>query len=366
MMGYVTLAQPQSGTNEDHRRAARIRKVRPVAFSTTGVEGDTCRRTVTANVSRGGMLLVSRQDRFPPAGSALTLMPYEPKSSGESIGHISIPGRIVYTRFSPRTKLRFAGLKFEVELNEDAARSIGVDGAPDAVAHTLQALERVEAIADETAYGVELVPAIHRTDGDVASLRRQLDEACTEFFHATGVFLRTWGEQRLRATIAERHALSLAKGAAGIRGLKAEWLAFEQEIPALVDAQLNRDSLWPHRMVMSGRSSMNDCGVWFYDFDRDRPPVRILAELRKLAGFVGRLSIRHGFEDIVEGGDWAPVMQEQGLVTFTGKFAMSDAICAPLKRAGALEEDFRRLVQKEEEADESALRAKALRLWDLA
>ena len=91
-----------------------------------------------------------------------------------------------------------------------------------------------------------------------------------------------------------------------------------------------------------------------------------MAELRKLAGFVGRLSIRHGFEDIVEGGDWAPIVHERALVSFTGKLAISDEMCAPLKRAAALEEEFRRLLAQEDEAGESAQRAKALRLWDLA
>jgi hypothetical protein len=293
-------------------------------------------------------------------------MPYDAEAADESIGHVSIPGRIVYTRFSPRTNLRFAGLKFEAALNEHAARSIGVDDAPDAVAHTFQALERVEAIADQRSPNIKVVPVMPGSDRGLRSLRRQLDEACMEFFHATENFLRTWGEERLRATIAERHALTLAKGAAGIRGLKAEWLAFGQEIPALVDAQLNRDSLWPHRAQNVTRLVENGDDVWFYDFDRDRPPARILAELRKLAGFVGRLSIRHGFEDVLESGDWAPLAHEQGLVTFTGKFAVSDGMCAPLKRAGAIEEDFRRLLREEDEAGESAQRAKALKLWDLA
>lgn len=358
----LDLRQPES--TEDHRRAARIRKVRPVAFASAGSEGDASRRTVTANVSRGGMLLVSRKDRFPPAGVAVTVMPYDEQLPLGAGWPVAIPGRVVYTRFSPRTNLRFAGLKFETELSENAARSIGMDGAPDAVAHTLQALERVEALADEAASAAPHAATGKSIDRDLNTVRRKMDEACADFFVATELFMRSWGETRLRETIAKRHALALAKGATGLRAMKDEWRALEQGMPALVDAQLNRDSLWPHRAETARRKA--DAEVWFYDIERDRPPARIMNELRKLAGFIGRVIIRHGFEDIGTRGEWTPIAHERALVFFSGKFAVSDAMCDSLKRAAALEIQYRQLCKRSETASDEAMQAQALSLWERA
>ncbi len=366
-MGQITTAPVDVQSHEELRRAVRIRKVRPVAFAAPGNESDTFRRTVSANVSRGGMLLVSRKDRFPPAGSALTIMPYSADTQGGASGWSAIPGRIVYTRFSPRTELRFAGLKFETELSEIAARSIGLDGAPDAVAHTLQALERVEALADDLAeIDLSTTPTAESIGREVMAVRRKMDDACTEFFHATESFLRTWGEKRLRDTIARRHALALAKGGAGIRALKDEWRALEDGIPALVDAQLNRDSLWPHRQVSATNLDVDRRDTWFYDSDRDQPPARIMEELRKLAGFIGRIIVRHGFEDISDGGEWSATAHEGALVCFSGPFAISDAMRAALARATTLEEEYRQLLARSAQADEESMRAKALNLWELA
>jgi hypothetical protein len=366
-MGQITFAPAEVQSYEEQRRAVRIRKVLPVAFASPGGAGDTFRRTVTANVSRGGMLLVSRKDRFPPAGSALTIMPFNAVANEGAIAPAAIPGRVVYTRFSPRTDLRFAGLKFEIELGDEAARSIGLDGAPDAVARTLQALERVEALAEELAVeALATPPTAESIARESIAVRRKMDEACTEFFHATESFLRIWGEKRLRDTVARRHALSLAKGAAGIRALKDEWRSLEQGIPALVDAQLNRDSLWPHRSADAANPDTASGEVWFYDLERDRPPARIMEELRKLAGFIGRIIIRHGFEDISDGGEWSAIAHERALVSFTGPFTISDAMRAPLVCAAALEDEYRQLVKRTAEAGTQAMRTKALDLWEYA
>lgn len=185
-----------------------------------------------------------------------------------------------------------------------------------------------------------------------------------EFFYASERFLRTWGETRLRETMENRHALALAKGVNGLRPLKQEWRALEQGLPALVDAQLNRDSLWPHRMDASARSALTE--HWYYDIERDRPPARIMNELRKLAGFIGRLIIRHGFEDIAERGDWTPIAHERALVFFAGRLGISDPMCEALKRAATLEIEYGQLLVRAEEADDNALRAKALLLWESA
>ncbi len=368
-MDQVVADPPLAEIIEDHRRAARMRKVRPVAFAPAGRETDAARRTVTANISRGGMLLVSRKDRFPPAGSALTIMPYDPETRTDSSAAISIPGRIVYTRFSPRTELRFAGLKFESDLSDSDARSIGLDGAPDAVARTLQALEKVEALADAselTVMGPASAPTAQSIERELRALRERMDAACAEFFLATERYLAAWGEKRLRDTISERHALARAKGVAGLRGLKEEWRSLKEGLPALIDAQLNRDSIWPHRALVTARSAVEANDVWFYNTERDQPPQRIIDELRKLAGFIGRMVVRHGFEDIGTGGDWTPVAHERGLVLYRGPLVISDPMRDALCNGARLQQDAAAVLGRAGEVEEAEARAEAIRLWESA
>jgi hypothetical protein len=344
-----------------------MRKVRPITFVSRGQEGAVFRRTVTANVSRGGMLLVSRKDQFPPAGAALTVTPYDPDSdSGDAQGH-PIAGRIVYTRFSPRTELRFAGLKFETELTETDAHSIGLDTPPDAVARTLQALERVEALAGRTSptSRVNLAPSTTKSiSRELGMVRHRMDDACAEFLRATERFIVEWGDTRLRETVAERHALARAKGATGLRAFKDEWRSLKEDMAGLVDAQLNRDSLWPHRMLADSDRAPDPQEVWFYDGERDRPPQRIMDELRKLAGFIGRISIRHGFEDLSNDSDWVPIAHERALVSYRGRLSISDTMREALVRGACIQEDARTLLARAEEAADLDARGEALRLWD--
>ena len=100
------------------------------------------RKTVSANVSRGGMLLVTREDLFPPEGTWIDLVPQP--SSGASGNTKGIPGRIVHTRFSSEAQLRFAGLEFTEELSEDAARAIGLHSSEDNVVDALRTLQELE------------------------------------------------------------------------------------------------------------------------------------------------------------------------------------------------------------------------------
>lgn len=359
-----TSAAPSSPEN---RRGPRKRKVRPVAFTAVGNIAAPAHRTVTANVGRGGALLVTRRDHFPPAGSALTLMPFDIGNGRKDRAAIAIRGRVVYTRFSPRTELRFAGLKFEADLSDSEAHMIGLDGSPDAVSDTLRTLEQIEGL-EEFEFVSEATPVIARTTASVESemerLLAEMEGARDSFLRASGVFIASWGEGHLREVIAERHALARAKGAVGLRSLKSEWLALREEFPALVDAQLNRDSVWPHRRLRLPDSAAIAKDQWFYDVERDQPPRCIMIELRKLAGFVGRLLIRHGFEDIGQDGSWEPITHENALVSYRGPLVISDPMRDALCRGAALQSEIAHALEQAAAIGESESRSEALRLWD--
>lgn len=345
-----------SREDPDHRRSPRIRKVRPVAFS-IAEGGGAARRTVSANVSRGGMLLVTRHDRFPPAGTAVELTPFNEHQPGAAI-----PGRIVYTRFSPRADLRFAGLKFEADLNDDAAALIGLEGGEDPVDAALKKLEELDGPAE-----APLQPAPEASPAqpdDVARLRAHLDAAADELLAATHQFLSEWGEAYLRRTIADKHALARAKGAAGVGALKEEWRALQSDFPALIDAQINRGFLWPSRE--DGSSATARAKNPFYDMERDQAPPELVEELRKLLGFMGRILVRHGFDDLGDGSEWVPVAHENALVSYRGRLVLPDALREVLCRAARDYEAYTSLMPQINEAREEDARREALRLWDEA
>ncbi|MDK1021843.1 MAG: hypothetical protein QGD90_09440, partial [Candidatus Hydrogenedentes bacterium] len=65
----------QQQASRENRRSARIRKVQPVGFRRSDGTKNGGQKTVSANVSLGGMLLVTREDVFPPAGTWINVTP---------------------------------------------------------------------------------------------------------------------------------------------------------------------------------------------------------------------------------------------------------------------------------------------------
>lgn len=360
-----------SPERHDHRRSPRIRKVRPVAFTMSDTASPQNQRTVSANVSRGGMLLVTRCDRFPPAGTAIDLHPFsEANSSGAH--DMIIPGRIVYTRFAPRAELRFAGLKFETDLDDDAAALIGLDGPEDPVGDALKKLEELEDLAEaatalqehDREVAVTPSPAPASLDEDLRRIEDELDAARDEFLAAVRAFTAAWGDAYLRDMIVQKHALARAKGLEGLRRVKDEWRSLQADLPALVDAQLNRGHLWPHRAAQHTPTS--SAANPYYDLERDQPAGPLADELRKLLGFIGRIVIRHGFDDFGEDSDWAPLAHENALVTYRGKLVLSDDVRNALVSAAKRFDTYAALLPKRQAEREANARAEALRLWDEA
>ncbi len=264
-----------AGGTAEHRRAARMRRVRPVAFVPRNVDAAPSLQTVTANVSRGGMLLVTRQDHFPPAGAAVLLMPFEVSAGSAADANAAIQGRIVYTRFSSKARLRFAGLKFEEDLRERAARMLGLDGAPDAVADAVTTLEELESNAGRglAAIGPILRPAAPVMEagyaaprGSVAGrdLSAEFAGAQREFILATAAFLGEWGEGRIRRSIGERHALARAKGIVGLRAMKADLDQARRSFSVLVEVEIGRS-------METGKDEATEANP-YYNLRLDQPP----------------------------------------------------------------------------------------------
>lgn len=374
------LDQPRAA-GPDNRRAARVRKVRPVAFVSRRAEAEPAMRTVTANVSRGGMLLVTRQDSFPPAGSSVLLMPFEVSAQAAPDAGAAIQGRIVYTRFSPRAQLRFAGLKFEQELPVRAAQILGLDGRPDSVSDAVMTLEELESMAGPThALRMPELPRereqqnqyIERAaeprametakGGPEGRVRAALMEARMEFIRATAVFMEAWGEARMRDTLGLRHALARAKGVDGLRDMKREWAGLRGNIAVLAEAEFEKNGVWPR----VGLDPAVEKSLPYYNLEYDQPTPAIMQTLRMLAGQVGRLLVRHGFDDVGAGSDWTLVPGERGSLTFTGAMAFSDDMRTALIRAGQLHGELRRAIEQGGLMRENEARAEALRFWDRA
>jgi hypothetical protein len=368
-MEQSTLSTSRTAEN---RRAARKRKVRPVALVAQAVDAEPSLRTVTANVSRSGMLLVTRLDQFPPAGAGVLLVPFE-VSAGAPDSNAAIRGRIVYTRYSPRARLRFAGLKFEQDLSERTARMLGLDGAPDAVSDAITTLDQLEAMRSRAPRMIELSPAApamrefgiqdelpaERLAGPTeGGLRAELEAARREFYGATAAYFTQWGEERIRRTLGVRHALARAKGLEGLRAMKSDWNELQRNLAALAETELGRGE----ESAIEGGAETSP----YYNLRLDQPPARMMQALRDLAGHVGRVLLQHGFEDSGAGSDWAPMAHERGRVTFTGTMGISEAMRESLLRMTALHHDLQRADQQAGEARESHARAEVLQLWERA
>ncbi len=361
-----TRAAVRAGT-EEHRRAARMRKVRPVAFVPRNVEAEPALQTVTANVSRGGMLLVTRQDHFPPAGAAVLLMPFEMSTGAAPDSNAAIQGRIVYTRFSSKAKLRFAGLKFEQDLPERTARMLGLDGAPDSVTDAIATLEELEANAHRAMIPVEAMrrpapmamEAVELEPRRAEPVREISDEFAAvqrEFIMSTAVFLDNWGEERIRRSLSERHALARAKGAEGLRAMKRDWTELRGRFREMAAAEID----------LRGMTAQVPGANPYYNAEQDQPRTEIMQALRKMAGHIGRILIRHGFDDIGPGNDWMLIASERGAVSFAGAMGYSDAMRDALLRAGAVHAEMARAREQSAAAREQEAQAEALRLWDRA
>lgn len=374
----------QQKASRENRRSARIRKVKPVAFTPVDGAENGGQKTVSANVSLGGMLLVTRDDVFPPAGTWIDVTPQS--SQGVLMDSRTIPGRIVHTRISPEARLRFAGLEFREELTEDAARSLGLHSPEDNVIDALKTLQELEdsfragtqrsseIVAREISPPDLEVPSLDMPKPDLGTpaadlsveaerLRLEMESTCKRFINAAGSFMRDWAQNKVADTVARRHALSRAKGVEGLRPLKAELRLLLQDYSALIDAQVNRDELWAHRGELDGDSSGTKS---YYDMENEKPASWLVDEFRCLMGFAGVLLIKHGYDEISKKSDWAPLSHEQAVVAYRGRFAFSDDMTAALKPASALFDAMcvnEKMLHEEKEAQ---ARDEARRLWDEA
>lgn len=365
---------------QENRRSTRVRRVLPMGFKRAGhlATAAAC-KTVSANISRGGMLLVTREDEFPATGIWVDLMPMIPEKALGS--GASFSGRIVYKRFSPKAELSFAGLEFAEALSPEAARAVRLDSEEDDVIDALKKLQELEDRKGSDAFmmtDLEVIP-IAVEDGDDLSLEvssepteenseleveaerlyLELESTCKRFMAETRLFMRSWAEQKLAETVAERHALSRAKGPEGLRALKTDLNTLLEDYPALLDAQLDRDEHWAHRDEVKGATGSSN----YYDADNEMPAPWLVEELRRLMGFTGVLLVKHGFEELSNSSDWAPVSHGQALVAYRGRFAISDEMASSLKLA-ALQFDTMRAKAKElHEAREMRARDEIKKMW---
>ena len=364
----------------DNRRSARVRRVLPMGFKPAGqITAAPACKTVSANISRGGMLLVTREDEFPATGIWVDLMPMMPE--GAAGDGASLSGRIVYKRFSPKAELSFAGLEFAEVLSPAAARAVRLDSEEDDVIDALTKLKELEDRSDSDSLRMselEVAPiAFEEEEGpplevpiemdvDISSMEieaerhyLELESTCKRFMQETRSFMRAWAEKKLADTVAGRHALSRAKGAEGLRALKSELASLIQDYPALIDAQLNRDEHWAHRDEVKDATGASN----YYDAENEKPAPWIVEEIRRLMGFAGVLLIKHGYEELSKRSDWAPVSHGQALVVYRGRFAISDEMVSTLKLGSLQFDELRETAKQLQAAREMQAQDEIRKLW---
>jgi hypothetical protein len=343
----------------EKRRNQRVRKVCPVSLSMPGDTDNGVRRMVTANVSPGGMLLVSRMDRFPPAGCAVNVRP-------EADAAQTLPARVVYTRYSPRAEMRFAGVKFEGAVSGADMRWFDLGQPDDDVGIALQRLAEIEPkpaarAADPARKPVREAPPPSRLkpvgttpertqEPAGATQRAAILEAMTEFCTA-------WGEAKIKEVIVARHVLSRAKGVEGMRALKRSWLIASEDIPRTLDALFTiRDGL--------SRSSDDRYDNPYYDEERDQGGPPVLQALRASLGAVGRILVEHGYEDLSGSTDWATDLATPTRMRYRGPLRLSDSLRNVLRRAATLHVETRKRESRSQRETRERQIEDVLGWWD--
>lgn len=350
----------------ENRQYTRIKRVRPINFHSSDLGQETAQRTVTANVSRGGMLLVTREDNFPVEGTLVEVYPQA--SQGEPESRSGIASQIVYTRFSPKTDLHFAGLRFVDSLSDNAALLLGLDSGEEKVLHALRALEEIEG-----GYGKEVPDEAAPRAEDVADieleshrLREALEESSKDFMATARIFMKDRIEETFAQAIESRHELSHAKGVVGLRAMKDELELLLEDIPMMVEGELNRDELWPHRSEKTAEKAETLGIRFYYDEDNGRPAGRIIESLRRLLGFAGVVLVKHGFAELRRGGDWSLAAGAGAQMSYRGQCMFSELLLETTRQVSGQFEQLcnndRRLMQ----ARENYAKREARALWEKA
>lgn len=347
----------------ENRQSARLRKVRPVSLVTRDSGGVKAQKIVSANVSLGGMLLVTRDEQFPAEGSTVTIRPQT--VPGLDLPGKAIEGRIVYIRYSPKAELNFAGLEFVDALDDEGAQAVGLKSGEGNVRKALKTLEELEGLCAPEPTESDAAPGDVESLTDAADgIRAELEQARTEFLKAAQSHLGDWIQDKASEAVQSHHALALAMGVEGLRNMKHELRGLISNLPSLVESELGVDDLWPHRAAPLAEEALDAGGAAYFDREDGRPSMEIKDNLARLLGFAGVILIKNGFEDLGRGADWVGVSGSGRQVIYRGRFAMSEAMTDTLRSAADL---FDRLCKAERElriASDTQARERARVLWE--
>jgi len=350
----------------EKRRNERVRKVCPVTLYMPGDGSAPAHRIVTANISPGGMLLVSRMDRFPPAGCAVRVRPEAHEAQ-------PLPARVVYTRYSARAEMRFAGVKFETEVNDTDLRWFDLTHPDDELGVALERLAEIE-IAPPAPAPAQAPRPEPRPAPDALPARSPLKpvgpalppEESVGFeplresvLAALATFAGEWGEAYIRDTIVRRHALARAKGVEGMRELKRAWRAAEAELPGLLDRTFTLPE--PHA---ANAPELTE-NPW-YDEEQDQSGRPILESLRTALGVVGRILIEHGYEDPAQSPEWTTAPATSARVRYAGPLQISDALRSELRRAAHAHTETLARDRRAQHETRARQREELIRWWESA
>ena len=348
-------------TGRELRQSTRVRRVQPVRFRAAGSTDMPTRKTVSANVSRGGMLLVSRTDSFPPSGTWIDLVPQS--ANGALMDDRDISGRIVYTRISPENSLAFAGLEFLNGLDERSAHAFGLVSGEDTVLDALNTLQELEKACrtGSPRTSVSPKPISESAPMVIDQLGGAFDLARAQFLSATESFLRSWAKETVIENVIEHHAVSLNKGAEGLGTLKSDLRTLLDSYPSMVDEMLNARERRPRDS--DSRSPLRET-TSYYDAENDNPAPWIAEALRNLMGSAGELLAKHGYEVHLHGSDWTNGSTESSAFRYRGSFTLPEELTTALMHLDELANRLSDSAVQWANSEEDRVRMEARRLWD--
>lgn len=348
-------------TARENRQSTRVRRVQPVRFRAAGSTDMSARKTVSANVSRGGMLLVSRTDSFPPSGTWIDLVPQSSPGAVWDGGEIT--GRIVYTRPSPKNDLSFAGLEFLNELDERCARSFGLSSGEDTILSALKTLRELE-VACLTGISPELATEEEISEGveeNAGRFPEDFESARAQFLMAAESFLRSWAERTVIENVVEHPDLSLRKGAEGLAALKSDLGRLLDAYAGMVEVKFDSAERWTHEA--DSTSGVRETQT-YYDAQNENPAPWIAEALRSLMGAAGDLLVKHGYDICSRDGVWADGFGGSSTLSYRGRFTLPDELSAGLKTLSELSTEWSTIAAQSAQPEEARVRMEARRLWD--
>jgi hypothetical protein len=192
-----------------------------------------------------------------------------------------------------------------------------------------------------------------------------MEAASREWLEATKRFLRESYPGYVEQAVTDQPEVAREKGVEGLSALKADLRALVEQVPDIVEKQLNDDVLWAHR---SGTVETSAVSRQRYASEGARPPELLYAEVAKAIGQVAPLLVRHGFGQKGGFGPWAQQIGRRGTSQWRldQPHVWSEEMNSALRRYDSLYKDIHQAFAELERIKRDKDMSEARDLWEQA